>query len=51
LIHFFNGNAETSEKLEQIGFENVLLSSVTTMELIQGITNKLELNEKSFEIL
>jgi predicted nucleic acid-binding protein len=45
LIHFFNGNAETSEKLDQIGFENVLLSSVTIMELIQGMTNKLELNQ------
>jgi predicted nucleic acid-binding protein len=45
LINYFNGNVETSEKLEQIGFENVLLSSVTVMELIQGMTTKLELNQ------
>lgn len=45
LIHFFNGNAETGEVLEQIGFENVLLSSITIMGLIQGMTNKLELSQ------
>jgi predicted nucleic acid-binding protein len=40
LIHAFNGNTSTIEVLEEIGFKNILLSSITTMELLQGMGNK-----------
>jgi predicted nucleic acid-binding protein len=46
LIHAFNGNISTIESLEKIGFENIVLSSVTTMELLQGMGNKTELANK-----
>lgn len=43
LIHAFNGNQLTINQLEAIGFENILLSSITVMELLQGMNNKTEL--------
>ncbi|MEO1212497.1 MAG: type II toxin-antitoxin system VapC family toxin [Bacteroidota bacterium] len=43
LIHAFNGNSETLAQLESIGFENIVLSSITIMELYQGMGNKEEL--------
>jgi predicted nucleic acid-binding protein len=42
-IHAFNGDAPTIEHLKQIGLTNILLSSVTVMELYQGMGNKNEL--------
>lgn len=44
-IHAFNGNTDTLAALESIGFENIVLSSITTMELYQGMGNKRELKE------
>ena len=42
-IHAFNGNAQTIEELNQIGHENIVLSTITVMELFQGMGNKREL--------
>jgi predicted nucleic acid-binding protein len=42
-IHAFNGKEETINELEKIGFENIVLSSITVMELYQGMGNKVEL--------
>jgi len=42
-IHAFNGNEETIDSLKGIGFENIVLSSITVMELYQGMGNKKEL--------
>ncbi|RNL50227.1 type II toxin-antitoxin system VapC family toxin [Pedobacter jejuensis] len=50
LIHAFNGNISTIEALEDIGFENIVLSSVTTMELLQGMGNKIELAQMKKKI-
>ncbi|MFC4213276.1 type II toxin-antitoxin system VapC family toxin [Pedobacter lithocola] len=50
LIHAFNSNISTIEALEKIGFENILLSSVTTMELLQGMGNKIELAQMKKKI-
>ena len=44
LISAFNGRTDTIEHLELIGFENIILSSITVMELFQGMSNKPELN-------
>ncbi|RDC57253.1 hypothetical protein DU508_08745 [Pedobacter chinensis] len=49
-IHAFNGNSRTIEALEEIGFKNILLSSVTTMELLQGMGNKIELAQMKKKI-
>ncbi len=43
LIHAFNGNQLTINQMEAIGYDNILLSSITVMELLQGMTNKTEL--------
>ena len=43
LIHAFNGDVFTINQMEVIGFENVLLSSITVMELLQGMKNNKEL--------
>ncbi|MCB0566429.1 MAG: hypothetical protein KDD01_18830 [Phaeodactylibacter sp.] len=32
-IHAFNGNAQTIEEINQIGHENIALSTITVMEL------------------
>jgi hypothetical protein len=42
-IHAFNGNAQTIEELNQIGHEIIVLSTITVMELFQGMGNKREL--------
>ena len=42
-IHAFNGNAQTIEELNLIGHENIALSTITVMELFQGMGNKREL--------
>jgi predicted nucleic acid-binding protein len=44
-IHAFNGEAETIQVLKSIGLENIVLSSITIMELYQGMRNKQELQE------
>jgi len=50
LIHAFNGNTTTIEALEEIGFANIVLSSITTMELLQGMGNKAELAQMKKKI-
>ncbi len=50
LIHAFNGNTSTIEALEGIGFHNIVLSSITTMELLQGMGNKIELAQMKKKI-
>jgi hypothetical protein len=42
-ISAFNGREDTIINLEKIGFENIILSSITVMELYQGMGNKEEL--------
>lgn len=43
LIHAFNGRQSTIDQLEKIGLEEIVLSSITVMELYQGMSNKTEL--------
>ncbi|MFK7934672.1 MAG: type II toxin-antitoxin system VapC family toxin, partial [Saprospiraceae bacterium] len=43
LIHAFNDNEKVVTELEKIGFDNIVLSSITVMELYQGMGNKNEL--------
>ncbi len=50
LISAFNGRADTIEKLHQFGLENLLLSSITVMELYQGMGNKAELAQMKKKI-
>lgn len=50
LIHAFNGNVTTIKALEEIGFANIVLSSITTMELLQGMGNKAELAQMKKKI-
>jgi predicted nucleic acid-binding protein len=50
LIHAFNGNQRTIEDLTALGFENILLSSITVMELLQGMGNKHELTQMKKKI-
>lgn len=45
LINAFNGNLKTINELENIGFDNILLSSITVMELLQGMSNKTEISK------
>ncbi len=42
-ISWFTGDDKTISALQGIGLDNILIPSVTTMELIQGIRNKQEL--------
>lgn len=42
-INAFNGNQHTIEDLSKIGFDKIILSSITVMELYQGMQNKNEL--------
>ncbi len=44
LIHAFNGDSITLSNLKNIGIENIILSSITIMELYKGMGNKQELN-------
>ncbi len=50
LINAFNGNHLTISQLEEIGFENIVLSSITVMELFQGMRNKIELAQMTRKI-
>lgn len=43
-IHAFKGDAQTIAELTKIGLDNIAISSITIMELYQGMTNKRELN-------
>ncbi len=42
-IHAFNQHETTLKSLNKIGLENIVLSSITLMELYQGMGNKQEL--------
>jgi predicted nucleic acid-binding protein len=44
-IHLLNHNQLTITKLQELGLGNILLSSITVMELLQGMNNKLELQK------
>ncbi|HAK78283.1 MAG TPA: hypothetical protein DCM71_15560 [Runella sp.] len=50
IIHAFNGDSRTIEALQSIGYENIALSSVTVMELYQGMANKQELAQMKKKI-
>jgi len=49
-IHAFNGDPKTISALQSIGYDNILLSSITVMELYQGMGNKKELQEMKRKI-
>ncbi len=49
-IYAFNGRSDTISKLNTIGFDNILLSSITVMELFQGMGNKTELAQMKKKI-
>jgi len=49
-IHAFNGDAKTISALQSIGYDNILLSNITVMELYQGMGNKEELQEMKKKI-
>ena len=42
-IHYLNKDEKTIGKLLEIGLENIAMSAVTAMELLQGMGNKKEL--------
>ena len=42
-IHWFRNDAQTIEKLLDIGVENIVISAITKMELLLGTENKVEL--------
>ena len=42
-IHAFNSDTNTIKQLKHIGLQNIILSSITVMELYQGMGNKKEL--------
>ncbi|CAN5226855.1 hypothetical protein BH09BAC4_BH09BAC4_23830 [soil metagenome] len=42
-IHAFNQHQPTIDSLASIGFDNIVLSSVSVMELYRGMCNKAEL--------
>jgi len=50
LIHYFNNHQPTIDKVNSIGHLNVLLSSITIMELYRGMGNKKELKEMQKKI-
>lgn len=49
-IHAFNGNTNTINELTNIGFDNIILSAITVMELYQGMGNKNELAQMKSRI-
>ena len=49
-IHAFNGRQPTIERLQEIGFDQIVLSVVTLMELYQGMGNKVELAQMKRKI-
>ncbi len=42
-IYAFNSDTDTLTALDTIGYDNIILSSITAMELYQGMGNKGEL--------
>jgi predicted nucleic acid-binding protein len=50
LIHAFDGRVDTIAEMNKIGFSNVVLSSITVMELYQGMSNKQELAQMKKKI-
>lgn len=49
-ISAFNGRTDAISKLNTIGFDNIVLSSITVMELYQGMGNKTELAQMKKKI-
>ena len=49
-IGAFNGKQNAIDTMEQIGFENIVISSITLMELYQGMGNKHELTQMKKKI-
>jgi predicted nucleic acid-binding protein len=43
LINAFNGRLDTIAELDKIGIDNILIPSMTVMELYRGMSNKKEL--------
>ena len=41
-IHYLNNDVGTIKKLLEIGLENVAMSAITAMELLQGMSNKID---------
>ena len=39
-INWFNNNPDTIERLKLIGLENIVISVISVMELIEGVDNK-----------
>ena len=50
IIEIFKGNERTIEKIKTIGLENIVISSISVMELYFGAFNKRELNRNSERI-
>lgn len=49
-ISAFNGRADTIDQLDKIGLADIVLSSITVMELFQGMSNKTELAQMKRKI-
>ena len=49
-IGAFNGKQNAIETMELIGFDNIVISSITLMELYQGMSNKHELAQMKKKI-
>ncbi len=49
-IHAFNGRQTTIDRLKNIGFDQIVLSVITVMELYQGMGNKTELAQMKRKI-
>ncbi len=45
IIEIFKGNMNTIREIEIIGFDNIAISSITTMEMYHGALNKVELKK------
>lgn len=49
-IHAFNGRQDTIDKMDEIGFDEIVISSISVMELYQGMSNKSELDRTKKKI-
>ncbi|MEA5258276.1 type II toxin-antitoxin system VapC family toxin [Arcicella aquatica] len=49
-ISAFNGKEHTIDAIGKIGFDNIVISSITLMELYQGMRNKTELAQMKKKI-
>ncbi len=49
-IHWFRNDMQTIDKLNFIGVENIVISSITKMELLQGTANNTELQAMNKKI-